>query len=282
MRITRRFLMTAAAFIAVALLASLPCYAQAVPAAGESPTVDKIKAAGKLRAGVAIAWPWLGQDPSSGKYIGATADLGERIAKELGVQLEYVPAGWDVIVAGLQAQQYELALAPLFASPKRMAVIDFANYSEGGTCYMVLKDSKVQKLDDLNSPDVVTGTFTGTGTEQEFVKKYPNAKIESVVQPPGGGTRVLEVINKRIDTAAFDSPLALALEAKYPQIRTVPEARECIEHPDIPIPIGVGFRKDDAAFGKFVSEVTAMMKPEMQETIAKYSALEFLGDQLGQ
>src|SRR5262245_57042251 len=103
MRITRRFLMTAAAVISASLLASLPCYAQAVPAAGESPTVDKIKAAGKLRAGVAIAWPWLGQDPSSGKYIGATADLGERIAKELGVEIEYVPAGWDVIVAGLQA-----------------------------------------------------------------------------------------------------------------------------------------------------------------------------------
>jgi ABC-type amino acid transport substrate-binding protein len=164
-----------------------------------------------------------------------------------------------------------------------MAVIDFANYSEGGTCYIVLKDStKVQKLEDLNSPDVVTGTFTGTGTEQEFVKKYPKAKIDSVVQPPGGGTRALEVINGRIDTAVFDSPIALALEAKYPQIKIVPDARECIAHPDIPIPIGVGFGKGDAAFGKFVTEVTAMMKPEMEKTIAKYSTLEFLADQLGQ
>jgi ABC-type amino acid transport substrate-binding protein len=282
MRINRRLLLTAVAAMAISLLAALPGYAQTVPAPGESPTVDKIKAAGKLRAGVAIAWPWLGQDPSTGKYIGATADLGEKIAKTLGVEIEYVPSGWDVIVAGLQAQQFELALAPLFATPKRMAVIDFANYSEGGTCYIVLKDSKkVQKLEDLNSPDVVTGTFTGTGTEQEFVKKYPKGKIDSVVQPPGGGTRALEVINGRIDTAVFDSPLALALEAKYPQIRIVPEAHECIAHPDIPIPIGVGFGKGDPAFGKFVAEVTAMMKPEMQKTIERYSTLEFLSDQLG-
>jgi polar amino acid transport system substrate-binding protein len=283
MRISRRFLMAAVAAISVSLLVSSPGYAQTVPPPGESPTVDKVKAAGKIRAGVAIAWPWLGQDPATGKYIGAAADLGERIANTLGVEIEYVPSGWDVIVAGLQAQQFELALAPLFATPKRMAVIDFANYSEGGTCYIVPKDStKVQTLDDLNSPDVVTGTFTGTGTEQEFVKKYPQAKIDSVVQPPGGGTRVLEVISGRIDTAVFDSPIALALEAKYPQIRIVPDARECIAHPDIPIPIGVGFRKDDAAFGKFVTEVTAMMKPEMEKTIAQYSTLEFLADQLGQ
>jgi polar amino acid transport system substrate-binding protein len=266
----------------VAIRASEPSQAQ-VPAAGQSPTIDKIKADGKLRAGVAIAWPWLGQDPNNGKYIGAAADLGEKIAQTLGVQLEYVPSGWDVIVAGLQAHQFELALAPLFASPKRMAVIDFANYSEGGTCYAVLKtNAKVQRLADLNKPDVLTGTFTGTGTEQEFVKKYPAGKINSVVQPPGGGTRVLEVINGRIDAAAFDSPLALALESKYPQIKTVPDARECIAHPDIPIPIGVGFNKGDLAFAKFVAEVTAAMKPEMAKTIERYSTLDFLQDQLGQ
>jgi polar amino acid transport system substrate-binding protein len=269
--------------VSALLLGAVPSNAQEVPAPGQSPTIDSIKAAGKLRAGVAIAWPWLGQDPNSGKYIGAAADLGERIAQTLGVQIEYVPSGWDVIVAGLQAHQFELALAPLFASPKRMAVIDFANYTEGGTCYTVLKSStKINSLDDLNKPDVTTGTFTGTGTEQEFVKKYTNGKISSVVQPPGGGTRVLEVINGRIDAAAFDSPLALALESKYPEIKIVPDARDCIAHPDIPIPIGVGFNKGDPAFAKFMTEITEKMKPEMSKTIEQYSTLEFLQDQLGQ
>ena len=256
--------------------------AQTVPAPGQSPTVDAIKKAGKLRAGVAIAWPWLGQDPKTGKYIGAAADLGQKIADTLGMPLEYIPSGWDVIIAGLQAKQFDLALAPLFATPKRMAVIDFANYAEGGTCYEVLKtNNKVNTLADLNNANVVTGTFTGTGTEQEFVKKYPKAKVNSVVQAPGGGTRVLEVISGRLDAAAFDSPLALALEAKYPQIKVVPEANECIAHPDIPIPIGVGFNKGDPAWAKFVTNVTNAMKPEMAKTIAKFSTLEYLSDQLG-
>jgi polar amino acid transport system substrate-binding protein len=282
MRVHYRFLMNAVAAFCVAALSATSSYAQQIPATGQSPTIDKIKKDGKLRAGVAIAWPWLGQDPKSGKYIGAAADLGERMAKTLGVELEYVPSGWDVIIAGLQAHQFELALSPLFATPKRMAVIDFANYTEGGTCYTVMKTStKIETLEDLNKPDVTTGTYTGTGTEQEFVKKYPKGKINSVVQPPGGGTRVLEVINGRIDAAAFDSPLALALESKYPQIKIVPEAHECIAHPDIPIPIGVGFAKGDPAFAKFVAEVTDKMKPEMAKTIEKYSTFEFLQDQLG-
>src|SRR5262249_48940396 len=202
MRLYPRFSTIAFVVLCAGLIPTVQGHAQQVPAPGQSPTIDKIKKGGKLRAGVAVAWPWLGQDPSTGKYIGAAADLGERMAQNLGVQVEYIPSGWDVIVAGLQAHQFELALAPLFATPKRMAVIDFANYTEGGSCYAVAKtNSKVKTLEDLNKPDVTTGTFTGTGTEQEFVKKYPKAKINSVVQPPGGGTRVLEVINGRIDAA---------------------------------------------------------------------------------
>jgi polar amino acid transport system substrate-binding protein len=274
--------MAAAAAVSVLLLGAASGYTQEIPAPGKSQTIDKIKADGKLRAGVAVAWPWLGQDPKSGKYIGAAADLGDRIAKALGVQIEYIPSGWDVIVAGLQARQFELALAPLFATPKRMAVIDFANYTEGGTCYIVLKsNTKINTVQDLNSADITTGTFTGTGTEQEFAKKYPKAKISSVVQPPGGGTRVLEVVAGRIDAAAFDSPLALALESKYPSIKIVPESRECIAHPDIPIPIGVGFNKGDPAFAKFMAEIIEKVKPEMAKTIESYSTLEFLQDQLG-
>jgi len=257
-------------------------FGQDVPAKGQSPTVDKIKEAGKLRAGVAVALPWLGQDPKTGGYFGASYDLGQRLAQVLGVKLEIVPSGWDVIVAGLQAKQFELALAPLFATEKRKAVIDFANYTEAGTCYMVLKtNAKVNKLEDLNKPDVVIGTFTGTGTEQEIHKKYPQGKINSVVQAPGGGTRVTEVLTNRIDVAPFDSPLAVALQQRYPQIKIVPDANVCIKQPDVPVPIGTGFNKGDPAWAKFVTAVVDKMKPQLADTIAKFSTLEFLASELG-
>lgn len=256
--------------------------AQDVPAKGQSPTVDKIKEAGKLRAGVAVALPWLGQDPKTGGYFGAAHDLGQRLAQVLGVKLEIVPSGWDVIVAGLQAKQFELALAPLFATEKRKAVIDFANYTEAGTCYMVLKtNAKVAKLEDLNKPETVIGTFTGTGTEQEIQKKYPKGKINSVVQAPGGGTRVTEVLTNRIDVAPFDSPLAVALQQKYTQLKIVPDADVCIKQPDVPVPIGVGFSKGDAAWAKFVTAVVDKMKPQLADAIAKFSTLEFLASELG-
>jgi polar amino acid transport system substrate-binding protein len=257
-------------------------FAQDVPTKGQSPTVDKIREAGKLRAGIAVALPWLGQDPKTGRYFGATYDLGQRLAQVLGVKLETVPSGWDVIVAGLQAKQFELALAPMFATEKRKAVMDFATYTEAGTCYMMLKtNAKVAKLEDLNKPEVVIGTNTGTGSEQEIRKKYPRITINSVVQPPGGGTRVTDVLTGRIDVAPFDSPLGVALQQKYPQLRIIPEANVCIRQPDVPVPIGLGFAKGDPAWAKFVTAVVDSMKPQLAETIAKFSTPEFLASDLG-
>ena len=74
-----------------------------VPAPGESATVDKILANGKLRVGVAVTPPWLLQDPNTREYYGPAADLMQRIGDELGVPVEYVESGWDVLIAGLQA-----------------------------------------------------------------------------------------------------------------------------------------------------------------------------------
>lgn len=108
----REFAIGAAAFGVMFGLATVGA-AQEVPGPGQSPTVDRIRKDGKLLAGVAIAWPWLGQDPKTGKYIGAAADLGEAIAQKLGVPIEYIPSGWDVIIAGLQAGQFELVAGVL-------------------------------------------------------------------------------------------------------------------------------------------------------------------------
>lgn len=249
-----------------------------VPARGQSPAIDKIKASGTLRAGIAVAPPWLAQDPKTSQYFGPAISIGTRAAELLGVKLQIIPSGWDTIIAGLQAQQFDVALAPLFATPQRRAVVDFVNYTEGGTCYAVRKDdARITDLSDLNSPSVVIGTFTGTGTETAIKAKYPKARINSVAQGPGGGTRVIEVITKRIDVAPFDSPLAVVLQDKYREIRVIPRSAEyCIEHPDIPIPIGLAFNKGDPALARFLQAVVTSMQSEINAEIVKYSTPRFL------
>jgi ABC-type amino acid transport substrate-binding protein len=274
----RHWLSVCCLLLAVVWLGSLAAAAGVeVPAKGKSKTIDKIREQGVLRAGIALAPPWLGQDPKTNQYFGAAHEIGERLAQLLNVKLEIIPSGWDVIIAGLQGNQFELALAPLFASEKRRQVVDFVNYTESGTCYAVLKDAKLDKLEDLNNPAVTFGTWTGTGTEHGIQRSYPKAKINSLVQPIGGTMRVEDVLTKRIDAAPFDAPKAFLVVHQYPQVKILPGGPEqCVKTPDNPYPIGMAFNYGDAELKRFLEAVVADMKPQIDASIIKHSALEYM------
>jgi polar amino acid transport system substrate-binding protein len=257
---------------AAAPTAAMAAGAITAPGPGESPIVDNIRKNGKLRAGVAISAPFLMQDPGTKKYFGPTVDLTEQIASLIGVELEYVETGWDVVMAGIQSDKFDLAVSPLFVTPKRMEVADFVAYGTAGTCYFLKKENtKVNKLEDMNNPDVSITTFTGTGTEEGIRKAYPKATIISIVQPPGGQFAYEEVLTGRSDVAPIDSPLAKVVEIKYPQLKLVPPVEECLLKPDIPFPVGMGFRKGDPKFTAFLQSVADANKAKIDADMIKYS-----------
>jgi len=248
------------------------------PPPGKSPTLDRIREQKVLRAGIGISLPWLGQNPKTSQYFGPAVELGDRIAKTLGVKLELLPSTWDVIIAGLQANKTDLLLAPLFATEKRRQVVDFVNWTEAGTCYAVLKDNnKVNTLEDLDQPSVSTALWKGTGTEHAFVAKYKKAKIDSVVMPVTGANRLEDVLAKRVDAATLDSPRAHLVVHQYPQFKIIPGGPDnCIKNPDIPIPIGMAFNYGDAELKKFLEAVVADMQNALRASLQKHSQLEFM------
>jgi cyclohexadienyl dehydratase len=248
------------------------------PPSGKSPVLDRVREQKVLRAGIGISLPWLGQNPQTNQYFGPAIELGDRIAKTLGVKLELLPATWDVIIAGLQANKYDLLLAPLFATEKRRQVVDFVNWTEAGTCYAVLKENnKVNKLEDLDQPTVSTAVWKGTGTEHAFVEKYKKAKIDSIVMPVTGANRLEDVLSKRVDAATLDSPRAHLVVHQYPQMKIIPGGPDnCIKNPDIPIPIGMAFNYGDPELKKFLEAVVADMKDELRGSLQKHSQLEFM------
>ncbi len=249
-----------------------------LPAKGQSRTIDRIRDSGTMRVGINVALPWLGQNPQTREFYGPAIEVGEIIAKQLGAKMVLTTAASDVLVAGLQANQYDLALAPLFATPRRMEVVDFVNWTEAGQCYAALKDnSKVNSVQDLDNPAVSIGTWTGSGSEQAVKAKYPKASINSVVMAVGGANRMDEVLAKRIDVATLDSARALLVAHQFPQLKIIPGGPDnCIKNPDVPTPIGMAFTKGDPALQKFLTELVKEARPAIDASLAKHSALEFM------
>jgi ABC-type amino acid transport substrate-binding protein len=275
--VSRRFSLAAGALLLAGFGSSAIAGDIMVPMEGKSALIDQIKENGEMRVGVAIAPPWLGQDPNTGQYFGPAFEIGQRIAMELGVGISPVSSGWDVIIAGIQGNQFELAIAPLFATEKRRKVVDFANWTAAGTCYIVLKDSPIMTFEDMNQPGVRIGTYTGTGTEHGIVEKYTEAKIESIVQQVSGAHRVEDVLTGRIDVAPIDDALAFVMAAEYSEIRIIPESADyCINNSDIPFPVGMAFNYGDPEFKTFLEAVVADMQDQIQASMVKYSDPKYI------
>lgn len=193
----------------------------------------------------------------------------------LGVGIKPVSSGWDVIIAGIQGNQFEIAIAPLFATEKRREVVDFVNYTRAGTCYIVLKDGPINTLDDINKKSVRIGTWTGT--EHGIREKYTNATINSIVQSVSGAHRIEDVLTKRVDVAPIDDALAFLIAEEYPQIKVIPGGPEhCVNNSDIPFPIGMAFNYGDAELKSFLEAVVADMQPQIDQAIVKYSATKYM------
>jgi ABC-type amino acid transport substrate-binding protein len=85
--------------------------------------LQKIKDRGELRVGVALAPPMTAQQ-GDGSLGGPNIIPLQELAEQLGVKLTPVPAEWNNIVAGLQADRYDFA-ANLDATVERSLSIQF-------------------------------------------------------------------------------------------------------------------------------------------------------------
>lgn len=246
--------------------------------AESSPTIQAILDRGVLRGGVAIAPPWLMENPSTGELEGPNTLFVEAIATALGVKHEYVDAGWDTIVAGLQAKNYDIAIAPVFATAARLEVIDIVTFTSAGTCYLVRADNdSISSLDDFDSPDIVAGMLSGTGTEQAFREKYPSAQIDSVAGAPGQIERMQDVLAGRVDLTSVDSPMGAKYAEQFKgQIKLIPDVATCLTDPDLPLPIGFGVNKGDQVFYDFVQDVINDMEVEYNKALLDYSTSDYM------
>ena len=121
--------------------------------------------------------------------------------------------------------------------------------------------------------------MTGLGYEYGIVAKYTKAKIDSVPQLVSGANRFEDVLTRRIDATWLDSDRALLIARTYPQFKILPGGPEfCIDHPDIPVPIGMAINYGDPEFKKFLEAVVADMKPQIKASLIKHRtiALEYM------
>ncbi|MCB5174167.1 ABC transporter substrate-binding protein [Microvirga lenta] len=114
------------------LLASALALGLASPSqAAELP--DRIKKAGKIVVATMPNYaPITFKDPATNKLTGFDIELGEALAKELGVDIEWQEIAFAQMIPSLQTGRVDLALAGMSDLPARREIVDFVDYMKSG------------------------------------------------------------------------------------------------------------------------------------------------------
>ncbi len=144
---------------------------------------DKVRQDGKLRCGAAVIPPYVSLDPSTKEYGGFFSALCKEFAeKVLNVKPEFVDTNWDNIVAGLQSNKWDLALA-LNQTPTRAMAVGF---SEAVVDYEIsfAYNAKNPKLEgvggtfaDFDKKDITFIVISGTAMDKSLSSAVKNATI---------------------------------------------------------------------------------------------------------
>lgn len=160
-----------------------------------------VQKAGVLRCGAALAAPYVMRDPATGEYSGIFSDLCREFAAVLKVKPQFIGTTWDNIVAGLQANKWDLALA-LNRTPERAMAVSFSIPAMDYQISLAYNknDPKIPKdpksVADIDKSGVVLAVMSGTAADKAISAAATNAQILRL--PTENETR-LAVISKRAD-----------------------------------------------------------------------------------
>jgi len=154
------------------LVAAIGFTAAFAVAAAELP--DRIKKAGKIVVATQPNYPPIAyKDPATNQLTGFDIDLGEAIAKELGVKIEWQETAFAQMISSLQTGRVDIALAGMSDLPARREVVDFIDYMKTGPQFFTTtaRAGELKTLEDLCGKKVGASRSTNWPGQMEDLSK---------------------------------------------------------------------------------------------------------------
>ncbi|MEO5756213.1 MAG: transporter substrate-binding domain-containing protein [Mesorhizobium sp.] len=241
-------------------LGALPAKAGAV--------LDRVKAAGDLKVATDANWAPQSFVNANNELDGFDVDVAKDIGKRIGVKVEFVTPGWDIITAGNWVGRWDMHVGSMTPTKKRAEIFDFpAVYYYTPAAVAVHKDSKATSLGDLDGK--VIGATT-TSTFEAYAKK--DLTLDAAGAPAFEyKLNPKEVHSYENSTTAFDD-LRLgdgvrvdAVVSSLPSINDAIKAGYPIKQVGDPVfyePLAIAIERGDPEFSARIADAVKAMKED--------------------
>ena len=215
--------------------------------------LNEILADGVLKVGTTGDWnPMTMKDTTTNSYTGYDIDVMTELAKDLGVEVEFVPTDWKTLVSGVTSGKYHMTGSASISSGRAKAAGYSNSYFSLATVPLTLKKNADKFTDwaDLDKASVTVAATLGTTQEKQVKQFFPNAKYK-IVEAPARDFQ--EVLAGRADAHITSNVEAYKLVAKYPEMMVVP-----VSAPKAPTPIAMLLPQADQVWINYVNTWIAL------------------------
>ncbi len=143
--------------------------------------VDDILKRGKLVVGLSTFVPW-SMRAKDGSLIGFEIDVSRQLAKDMGVEVVFVPTAWDGIIPALLAKKFDVIITGMVIKPKRNLTVNFSRPYAFLKVGMAANKKLAEKdglktLEDWNNPNVTLTIKRATAPGETVARLFPKAKL---------------------------------------------------------------------------------------------------------
>ncbi len=136
--------------------------------AGEA--LDRVMSKGTLVISTDAEYPPQSSINADNELVGFDVDVGRAVAKQMGVEAEFVTPGWDVITSGHWAGRWDMSVGSMTPTKARAEVLDFpaVYYFTPAALVVHEKNTSIHKTSDASGKKVGVGVST---TYESYLNK---------------------------------------------------------------------------------------------------------------
>jgi cystine transport system substrate-binding protein len=181
------------------LLPALVALTLAAPVMAQS-ALDEIKEAGVLRIGTEGTYPPFTFHDASGELVGFDVEIGREIAERIGVEAQFVEGPWDGLIAGIDANRYDVVINQVGINEERQAKYDFSEPYIASKAALVVHEDNT----DITSFEALSGKRAAQTLTSNYGKLAQQYGAE-IVPTEGFDQSIALVLQGRADATINDS-----------------------------------------------------------------------------
>ena len=142
--------------------------------------IEEVQDRGTLTVGLGLFEPW-SLCNADGELIGFEIDVANKVAEDMGVEVEFARTNWNYVIPALIAEEFDVIISGMTILPQRALKVNFTSSYNTTGVYLVANMEQtdgLETLEDFNSSSVTIGTRRGSSSIPVIENVFPDAMIE--------------------------------------------------------------------------------------------------------